>query len=587
MQQTQRQTADAHAVYMNAMAKTHTAFLETVENGLAELAGVPLNAASVAARTPRAAEPRMAIPASTPPALPTPPVFAPEPTLMAAAPAPIVVPSARPAAATSPPTSRGAQAAVADTVAAAPARDLEQMMLEIVSEKTGYPTEMLNVEMNLEGDLGIDSIKRVEILSAMQEQAPELPEVDTLAMAKLQTLGEIASYMQGLLGTQQGVPTSSPAVAAVVPAVAAPARDLEQMMLEIVSEKTGYPTEMLNVEMNLEGDLGIDSIKRVEILSAMQEQAPELPEVDTATMAKLQTLGEIASYMQGLLGPKQGAPTSSPVVAEAVTAAPVRDLEQMMLEIVSEKTGYPTEMLNVEMNLEGDLGIDSIKRVEILSAMQEQAPELPEVDTLAMAKLQTLGEIASYMQGLLGPPQGAEANAAATSPEVEPASAPSSLGRFPLQAVERQAIGMALGGVLSARRIGVTSDGTTLAADLVDLLKGRGLAASLVEESVIEGVDGVSQQATADFDGLIFLGGMREVSSVDAAIAVNREAFGAARAFANSEHAGGLFVTVQNTGGAFGTTACDPQRMWLAGVGGACSNRRAGMGERLGQSDRS
>ena len=45
--------------------------------------------------------------------------------------------------------------------------------------------------------------------------------------------------------------------------------------------------------------MGIDSIKRVEILSAVQEKAPELPEVDGSQMAQLQTLGEIVGGLQG------------------------------------------------------------------------------------------------------------------------------------------------------------------------------------------------------------------------------------------------------------------------------------------------
>ena len=49
-------------------------------------------------------------------------------------------------------------------------------MLAIVSEKTGYPVEMLELSMDMESDLGIDSIKRVEILGAMQETAQFLEE---------------------------------------------------------------------------------------------------------------------------------------------------------------------------------------------------------------------------------------------------------------------------------------------------------------------------------------------------------------------------------------------------------------------------
>ena len=58
--------------------------------------------------------------------------------------------------------------------------------------------------------------------------------------------------------------------------------DLQALMLAVVSEKTGYPAEMLNLDMDMDADLGIDSIKRVEILSLVQEQVPGLPEVGEA-----------------------------------------------------------------------------------------------------------------------------------------------------------------------------------------------------------------------------------------------------------------------------------------------------------------
>ena len=50
---------------------------------------------------------------------------------------------------------------------------VEGILLEVIAEKTGYPTEMLELDMALDADLGIDSIKRVEILSALQERLPE------------------------------------------------------------------------------------------------------------------------------------------------------------------------------------------------------------------------------------------------------------------------------------------------------------------------------------------------------------------------------------------------------------------------------
>ncbi len=40
---------------------------------------------------------------------------------------------------------------------------IQERLLAVVSERTGYPAEMLGLDADLEGDLGIDSIKRVEI----------------------------------------------------------------------------------------------------------------------------------------------------------------------------------------------------------------------------------------------------------------------------------------------------------------------------------------------------------------------------------------------------------------------------------------
>ncbi len=41
-------------------------------------------------------------------------------------------------------------------------------LLRAVSERTGYPEDMLDLDAHMEADLGIDSIKRIEIFSGLQ-----------------------------------------------------------------------------------------------------------------------------------------------------------------------------------------------------------------------------------------------------------------------------------------------------------------------------------------------------------------------------------------------------------------------------------
>ncbi len=244
--------------------------------------------------------------------IPAPPMAPPPPAPMA------VAASTRPAPA---PTSNGASAAHL--------KQLADALLRIIDEKTGYPVEMLELSMDMEADLGIDSIKRVEILGAMREAFPHLPQFSPEELGELRTLQQIVDYMQSRsmgdavptpaaaapepIAVNHAPPTpvaSVPAVAAPTPAVASPSaapaatgnaenlKLLADALLRIIDEKTGYPVEMLELSMDMEADLGIDSIKRVEILGAMREAFPHLPQFSPEELGELRTLQQIVDYME-------------------------------------------------------------------------------------------------------------------------------------------------------------------------------------------------------------------------------------------------------------------------------------------------
>ncbi|WP_437497262.1 SDR family oxidoreductase [Sorangium sp. So ce1099] len=542
----QRHAAESHAAYLKSVADTHATFLRTVETSFSDLSalvgGQPLLGA------PSFAPPAHAL---APLAAPM-PLAAPAPPPAAATPAPL-----QPLAAPAPPPPA---AAVAATPAPAVTAQLEALMLAVVAEKTGYPAEMLDLHMELEADLGVDSIKRVEILSAVRERAPGLPEVNPAEMAALRTLGQTVDYLRSRAPqATAAAPAPAPsAAAAAAPAAAAPAlapAALEALMLAVVAEKTGYPAEMLALHMELEADLGVDSIKRVEILSAVRERAPGLPEVNPAEMAALRTLGQTVDYLRSR-APQATAAAPAPAPSAAAAAAPAvaapalapAALEALMLAVVAEKTGYPAEMLALHMELEADLGVDSIKRVEILSAVRERAPGLPEVNPAEMAALRTLGQTVDYLRKRSGAPP---------APRAEAPAAPkhAAIERFVLIEEPAPAPGLTMSGLLGARRVVVTDDGGGVAPHVALALSERGVAADVVAS------------VSGEPDAVIFLGGLRQAPAVDDAVAVNREAFMAARAVAPRFTAeGGVFVTVQDTGGDFGLSGRDARRAWLAGV---------------------
>jgi len=190
-------------------------------------------------------------------------------------------------------------------------------------------------------------------------------------------------------------PAPPPCAASTAPS--ANIETLKTAMLEIVSEKTGYPSEMLELDMDMEADLGIDSIKRVEILAGFTEQFPDLPEANPEELAELKTLGEVIDKYRMLAQPAAETP-AAPCRPETKSDMPcIHKLTRDMLDVVSEKTGYPSEMLELDMDMEADLGIDSIKRVEILAGIQERFPQLPEVPGDELAGLKTLREVAERM----------------------------------------------------------------------------------------------------------------------------------------------------------------------------------------------
>ncbi|MEZ8947648.1 phosphopantetheine-binding protein [Vibrio sp. 10N.247.311.18] len=430
--QHQAETLKAHAHYLEMQAHSNNSALNMLTQGsvqtvqptfVAPVNAQPVIQAPATQTTPAAIVQQPVAQVQTAPvqAAPVQNTTVQKAPVQKAAPAPQVAAQAAAQVAAQPVPVKAQPAPVAAPVAVQSA-DAEKVMLEVVAEKTGYPTEMLDLEMDMEADLGIDSIKRVEILGTVQDEMPNLPELNPEDLAECRTLGEIVGYMNSK-SMNSKMPASAPVAAQ--PSAAAPvqaangldAKVVQQTMLEVVAEKTGYPTEMLDLEMDMEADLGIDSIKRVEILGTVQDELPTLPELNPEDLAECRTLGEIVNYMNSKL------PASAPVVAQTATTSvqatsglDAAVVQKTMLEVVAEKTGYPTEMLDLAMDMEADLGIDSIKRVEILGTVQDELPTLPELNPEDLAECRTLGEIVAYMNSKL--PASAPVAAQASAPAV-------------------------------------------------------------------------------------------------------------------------------------------------------------------------
>ncbi|MDR2519895.1 MAG: SDR family oxidoreductase [Eubacteriaceae bacterium] len=80
---------------------------------------------------------------------------------------------------------------------------IEERIIEVISDRTGYPVEMIEPDMNIESDLGIDSIRRVEIFSVLNDEIERgFTQTDIETMAGLYTIEEFSEFLEEKLNTE-------------------------------------------------------------------------------------------------------------------------------------------------------------------------------------------------------------------------------------------------------------------------------------------------------------------------------------------------------------------------------------------------
>ena len=315
LQRIGERTANLHRQFLDGQDRANQTFQSLLDHQHQLILGAIGSGSAPAARSAPAAL-SAPVAAPTPPPVPAP---APRPVARTARPVPAprvaIPPAPTPVSQPTPPRSAPAPAPTRSTSNAAA---VHGALAEVVSEKTGYPADVLEPSMQLDADLGIDSIKRVEILAAIQERLPEAPVIGPEHLGTIRTLGQIVDFLAG------GSSEASEPVAVPQTASGADAATVQAALAEVVSEKTGYPADVLEPSMQLDADLGIDSIKRVEILAAIQERLPDAPVIGPEHLGTIRTLGQIVDFLAGgaTTAPSEPAPPVQPARASVASADP-------------------------------------------------------------------------------------------------------------------------------------------------------------------------------------------------------------------------------------------------------------------------
>merc|ERR1712166_475961 len=137
------------------------------------------------------------------------------------------------------------------------------------------------------------------------------------ALSRTRTVGEVIAAMINEIGGSSSGSSSAPTARQSAPAPnnnssGASAADATRVVMEVLAAKTGYDVEMIEDDMELETELGIDSIKRVEILSEVQSQL-NVEAQDVNALSRTRTVGEvIAAMINEIGGSSSGSSSASP-----------------------------------------------------------------------------------------------------------------------------------------------------------------------------------------------------------------------------------------------------------------------------------
>ena len=307
---------------------------------------------------------------------------------------------------------------------------VKERILALVVEKTGYPKDMLDLDLDLEADLGIDTVKQAEMFAAIRE-IYSIPRDENRKLRDYPTLAHVIRFVYekrpDLAVVSPAAPTTveAPVVPAAAPATvpaAAPAfvgtatqgtDTVKERILALVVEKTGYPQDMLDLELDLEADLGIDTVKQAEMFAAIRE-IYSIPRDENRKLRDYPTLAHVIRFVYEKRPDLAAVLTAQPVAVATVSAptpvepvaavAPVSAssqaatddaIQEKVLEIVAEKTGYPKDMLDLDLDLEADLGIDTVKQAEMFAAVRA-AYNIPRDENLKLRDFPTLASVIKF-----------------------------------------------------------------------------------------------------------------------------------------------------------------------------------------------
>ncbi len=321
------------------------------------------------------------------------------------------------------PAAQAAPAAPAEPVVAEAV--VAEAVVSIVAELTGYPPDLLDLDLDLEADLGVDTVKQAEVFAAVRQRFG-VERDDSLSLRDFPTLTHVIGWILERTGQSPAeTPTEPQAEVAVAAPVAEPVAagtgagpssgEVAEAVVSIVAELTGYPPDLLDLDLDLEADLGVDTVKQAEVFAAVRQRFG-VERDDSLSLRDFPTLTHVIGWILERTGQSPAeTPTEPP--AEVAVAAPVAEpvaagtgagpssgeVAEAVVSIVAELTGYPPDLLDLDLDLEADLGVDTVKQAEVFAAVRQRFG-VERDDSLSLRDFPTLTHVIGWILERTGKP---------------------------------------------------------------------------------------------------------------------------------------------------------------------------------------
>lgn len=221
---------------------------------------------------------------------------------------------------------------------------VDRFLVDFVVELTGYHPDVIDFDADLEAELGVDSIKKAQIIGELAEWASLQLDLKRMRLADFNSLADIAKL--AAVDRLQSIP------------------DTPQLETPYWAPSTA---------------------RRPEDRFANQPADAYFPQTNDGSELSVENGSPLAvSTLQRSIGNRSQA-TNDPVTS-------------LMIDFIVDQTGYSPEIIDLDADLEAELGVDSIKKAQLLGELASHF-ELQNVDLrkLRLADFPTLGSIRDFV----------------------------------------------------------------------------------------------------------------------------------------------------------------------------------------------